>query len=215
MSTIPDLNLIRLFDFYLAVMLMLSMYRRWPVYRDALLLLLGFATRQWPRLLGRLHLHSRVMLTRNTLRPLGLALGLMAAQLTASRLLFPQAQITLRQLTDPWWQLAIALAAFIPMVLVDAYFIIRVGRFNRTETTKYFDKAESWAGTWQAKAVRVGTLGYVNPDRMVDEQVREGLQQLSATVAWAMWWVSTQVTLRLTFGLVLWLLWTLKRSGIT
>src|SRR2546421_337157 len=52
-----DLNLIRLFDFYLAMMLVFSIYRRWPVYRDALLLVVGFLFGRWGRLLTRLHQH--------------------------------------------------------------------------------------------------------------------------------------------------------------
>jgi hypothetical protein len=210
MASVLDINLIRLFDFYLAVMLLLGVYRRWGVYRDALLLLIGFVLGRWGRLLSRLHTHRHEVLNWPTLRPMALALLLMAAQMITSRLVFPQAAITLRDLLDPWWQLALAIAAFAPMAAVDLYFIIRVGRFDHGETVKYFDQAETWAGTWRATAVRTVTLGRVNPNRMVDEQVRDGLKQLGATLSWAMWWVSTQVILRLAFGLTLWLLWALR-----
>ena len=90
--------------------------------------------------------------------------------------------------------------------------LIRVGRFDHTETVKYFDQAETWAGTWRAKGVRIITIGFVNPDRMVDEQVATGLRQLGATLSWAMWWVSTQVILRLAFGLTLWGLWAIRTT---
>src|SRR5207302_1694205 len=109
MASVLDINLLRLFDFYLAVMLLFGVYRRWGVYRDAILLLFGFLLGRWGRLLSRLHSHRRHVLNWPTLRPLALALLLLAAQWIASRILFPQAAITLRELADPWWQLAMAI----------------------------------------------------------------------------------------------------------
>ena len=85
MASVLDINLLRLFDFYLAVML-----------------LFGFLLGRWGRLLSRLHSHRRHVLNWPTLRPLALALLLLAAQWIASRILFPQAAITLRELADPW-----------------------------------------------------------------------------------------------------------------
>ncbi|CAN5199391.1 hypothetical protein BH11PLA2_BH11PLA2_53250 [soil metagenome] len=205
------LNLIRLFDFYLAVMLVLGLFRRWGVYRDVIILLFQFAMHgRWPRLLGRLNTHKKEVLNWRTARPLILVLVLMIVQFIASRLIFPQATVTFEDLCHPGWQIAVVLAAMIPMVAVDLYFVIRVGRFDHGETMKYFDQAETWAGTFRAKLVKTVTLGKVNPDRMVDEQVRDGLRQLGGTVSWAMWWVSAQVVLRLLFGLTLWTMWAVQ-----
>lgn len=203
-------NLLRLFDFYLAVMLMVGFYRRRAVYRDVLLITFGFFLRRWPRLLRRFAQHRRELFNWQTMRPLVFAIILMAVQMLASRILFPNASVTLNQLLDSWWQLALVIVTFVPMAAVDLYFIIRVGSFDHKETVRSFNQAETWAGTWKAKAIRAITLGKVDPNRMVDEQVKEGLQQLGSTMAWAMWWVSTQVTLRLMFGLTLWLMWVLR-----
>ncbi len=211
MSRIPELNLIRLFTFYLALMLVIGLYRRRKVYRDVVLLLGGFFLRRWPRLLGRMNRHRREIVNWPTLGPLVLALGLMGLQMTASRILFPKATITIRDLSHPWWQWVLTIVAAVPMIAVDFYFILRVGRFDHMETVKYFDQAETWAGTLRSKAVRMATFGRVNPDRMVDQQVRDGMKQLGGTLTWVMWWVSTQVTLRLVFGLVLWSMWAINR----
>jgi hypothetical protein len=202
------LNLIRLFDFYLAVMLVLGLYRRGGVYRDVFVLLWAFLKNgRWPRLLSRLNTHKGEVLHRGTLYPAAVAVLLMIVQFIISRVIFPQANLTVKDLLDPWWHGTVMLAAFIPMAAVDLYFLIRVGRFDHTETVKYFDQAETWAGTRRARLVKFVTFGRVNPDRMVDEQVRDGLRQLGGTISWAMWWVSTQVTLRMIFGLTLWLTW--------
>lgn len=210
-----DLNLLRVFDFYLAMMVCISLYRRWGLYRDGVMLTLGFVVRRWPRLLHRLNQYKSEAINRTTLRPLLLTVLLMVVQLFASRLLFPQAKVSVRDLSKSWWQLTLLILAAVPMLLVDFYFILRVGRFDRAETIKYFDRAETWAGTWRARAVRIITLGRVNPDRMVDSQVREGLRQLGATFAWAMWWVSTQLAFRLIFGLTLWMLWYIQQWSST
>lgn len=209
MSRIEAVNLIRAFDFYLAAMFLFSVLRRWAVYRDGLLLGVALCSR-WPRLLARLNQHRAVVLNWPTLRPAALALGLTVAQMIASRLVFPQATIRAADLGDPWWQPVLLGVAFLPMAAIDAYFLISIGRFDRLETEKYFDTAERWAGTWQARAVRVVTFGRVNPDRMVDEQVRDGLQVLGATVVWSMWWINYQILARLGFGLSVWLVWAVR-----
>ena len=57
-----DLNLIRLFDFYLAAMLLLSVYRRRKVYADGVRLFLSTFSRR-KKLLGTLSAHREVLLT--------------------------------------------------------------------------------------------------------------------------------------------------------
>jgi hypothetical protein len=200
------LNLIRVFDFYLAVMFLFSLLRRWRMYRDAVLIVVAVRGR-WPRLMARMAVHRDEVLNWMTVRPVALALMLTVTQMIASRMIWPTAEITGKDLTDAWWKAALVLAAFVPMALVDGYFLIRVGRFDRGETEKYLDRAEKWVGTWRARTVRIVTLGYVNPDRMVDVEVKKSLSQIGASVVWSMRWVSTQIALRLVFGLVLWGTW--------
>ena len=125
----------------------------------------------------------------------------------ASRMIWPTAEMTGRDVATNGWKLLILLAAFVPMAVVDGYFLVRVGRFDRGETEKYFDQAEKWLGSWRARAVRLATFGYMNPEKIVDAEVRKGLSEIGATVVWSMRWVSTQIGLRLLFGLVLWGVW--------
>lgn len=209
MSRLDAANLIRVFDFYLACMALFSFLRRYGVYRDTLRLLIAVRGR-WPRLTDRMRRHKGVLLNWPTLRPLVLALALMTAQWTASRLLWPGATLRVADLYDPWWQLVPFLLGLLPMVLIDGYFLVRVGTFDRAETEKYLDMAEGWTGTWKAKVVRVATLGRVNPDRMVDEELKKGLSVIGQTVNWSMWWVSAQAGARLFCGLVIWSLWAVR-----
>ena len=75
----------------------------------------------------------------------------------------------------------IILVPLVPMLAVDLYFVVRVGRFDHDETVKYFDQAESWLG-WKGPLVRVLTLGIVNPRKMVDEEVKKSLTEMQSTL---------------------------------
>jgi hypothetical protein len=198
-------NLIRLFDFYLALMFLISLVRRWAVYVNALRILVAVRGR-WPKLIQRLREHKSVILNWSFFRPAAIALILMLLQLIASRLLWPQAVLTGPQLQHEWWLVPMILVPMIPMLLVDLYFIFRVGRFDHTETVKYFDQAERWLG-WKGPLVRALTLGIVNPQKMVDDEVKKSLTEMQSTLAASLWWVIAQTTLRLAFGLTLWTVW--------
>jgi hypothetical protein len=203
----PDqpLNLIRLFDFYLVMMFLLSFVRRWDVYWNAIRLLVSVRGR-WPKLLDRLADHKSLLLNWAFFRPAILAFILSVVQLVCSRWIFPKAVITGPQLQQEWWLVLIILVPLVPMLAVDLYFIIRVGKFDHGETVKYFDQAEEWLG-WKGPLVRVLTLGIVNPKKMVDQEVQKSLTEMQTTIASSLWWVITQMSLRLAFGLTLWTLW--------
>ena len=208
MSRFEAANLIRLFDFYLWAMFLLSFARWYRVYFNALGLLVAFRGR-WPKLVNRLAEHHGVLFKAEVIKPLLVAIAMTAVQMMASRLIWPHAELTVYELLESW-TIVLFTIAFLPMLAVDVYFLIRVGQFDRSETEKYFDQAEHWLGSWKAPMIRAATLGYVNPHRMVDNEVKKGLEQIGQTVSWASWWVSGQVACRVAFGLVIWLLWALS-----
>src|SRR6266540_2953007 len=96
------LNLIRVFDFYVTLMFVISLVRRWDVYLNAIRILIGVRGR-WPKLIARLGEHKSLILNRAFFRPAVLALVLTAAQLVASRVIFPQAKLYGEQLRAEWW----------------------------------------------------------------------------------------------------------------
>jgi hypothetical protein len=199
-------NLIRVFDFYLAATLVVSLARRWKLYWDVVVLTVRFRGR-WPRLVSRLKLHHGILLTRDVIRPLTAAVALTLVQFVCSRLVWPTATLTGEAVACHWAMLLpIALAA-VPMLLVDLYFLVRVGSFDRGSTEGYLDQAEHWLGTWKTPAIRLATLGYINPQRMVDEEVLKGLESVGQMVSWASRWAAIQLTFRVLFGLTLWLVW--------
>lgn len=199
-------NLIRLFDFYLAATLVISLVRRYRLYWDTAVLAFGFYGR-WPKLVERLRLHHGVLLTADMLRPLIAAIVLTIVQFVCSRLVWPTATLPTDHVfshSELW--IPIILAA-VPMVLIDLYFLVRVGRFDRDSTEGYLDYAEHWLASWKTPVVRLATLGYVNPQRIVDAEVVKGLESVGRMVGWASRWAAIQLACRVLFGLVMWLAW--------
>ena len=206
MTRLEAANLIRVFDFYLALVFVISLVRRYLVYWDAVCVVVAVRAR-WPRLIDRIRSHHRgALVNPDVLRPVALALGLMLIQVVCSRVIWPHARLTVGAVAASYLGVAVAAAA-VPMLLVDLYFLVRVGRFDRSETETYLDQAEYWLTGWRAPAVRVLTLGYVNPHRIVDEEVQKGLTALGETVGWSARWVAIQVGCRVACGLTIWLLW--------
>ena len=199
------LNLIRVFDFYLALMFLISLVRRREVYWNAIRIL--FAVRgRWPRLVHRLAEHRSLLLNWAFFRPVVLALVLTVVQMICSRMIWPDAVLLGSDLHDEWWKLAVIVAPLIAMLGIDLFFIIRVGRFDHDETVKDLDRAEAWLG-WKGPLVRILTLGMVDPHKQVDEELKKNLAELGSTVKSSMWWVSVQIAARVWFGLALWTVW--------
>jgi hypothetical protein len=208
MNGFASANLIHLFDFYLAAMFVVGTYRRFAQYRATAGLALSLPGR-WPHLFRLVKQHRTVFMTWKTLLPSALALAVWVANTLASRLIWHNARLTGADLMAHWqaWPIALPLGA--AMVALDTYFLIRVGVIDRETTEKYFDQAEHWLTSWHAPAVRVITFGFINPRRMVNDEVRKALLAASDLLNRNLYWVSLQMGLRVAFGLGLWLTWAL------
>ena len=205
------LNLIYFLDFYFTSMFIIGTYRRFNQYRN--IGKLAFAgPGRWPRLLKLIGEHRAIFLTWTTVLPLVLALGLSLAQLTASRFIWPEAGVpphglSVEAFLHHWGALFFVIPLAIGMFGVDLYGLIRVGRFDRAELEKYFDQAEYWLKSPTAHVVRVVTFGFVNPRRMVADEVRKALVAAGNLLNTSLWWWNAQIAFRFFFGLSLWLTW--------
>jgi len=215
-----NLNLIRLFDFYLAALFLLSTYMRYQQY-EAIIRLVRALPDRWPRLLGLIREHHAIFLTWETVFPGLVALGLTLMNMLACRLLWPHASVTIASLWGVKDELGeaggssfilhpssftIVVAALgLAMLCVDLYATFKVGHVDRVQLESYFDQAEYWLRSWVTPVVHIFTLGYINPRKMVSGEVRKALVQASKQLNTTLWWVSLQVTLRIAYGLSLWL----------
>jgi hypothetical protein len=208
MHDFEHLNLINLFDFYLASMFVLGVYRRFGQYRAIGGLALAMPGR-WPRLLELVKQHSMIFLTWATFLPGLLALVLTIVQVLASRVVWHQATLTPHDLADRFFALGVLSLLGSAMLAVDLYWLVVAGKVDQEQMSRYFDEAEHWLGTWKAPVVRIITLGKIDPRQMVTTEVRKALLQASQLINSSLWWVSTQIGLRVLFGLALWLAWAL------
>jgi hypothetical protein len=211
MTWLWNLDLIRFFDFYLAVVFLTSTYLRFRQYRDVASITWAVPGR-WPRLLQLLNQHKTILLTWSFALPTVLAFCLMLIQWLASMYFWHQASLTVGEVTEKplaWPVLAVFGAA---MVGVDLYCTFVVGEVDRTATEKYFDQAEYWLKSWKAPVVRFFTLGRINPRKMVAVEVQKALVDASRLINSSLWWVTAQIGLRVAFGLAMWLTYALTGS---
>ena len=206
LSHLAHANLIRVFDFYLAAMFVLSLYRRFSVYVDTVQLAISLHTK-YPRLASLLKNHKNLFLTGDVLRPTAVVAGLMATQFLLSRVVYPQATITVGGVTEVWWRVLSLACSTLPMVAVDCYFLVRVARIDRPAAEQYLTRAEHWLKSWKGPVIRKVTFGFLNPLEIVNSEVRKAMSQLSQTTRLTFWWIALQVACRMGCGLTIWGLW--------
>jgi hypothetical protein len=212
MGELRSLNLIHLFDFYLAILFLAGILRRLGQYRTVGEMVLAGRTR-WPHLLELVKQYRTIFLTWEVLMPGIIALSLAVSQWLASRLLWPHADLTAGTLAEHWLAFPVCLGLGLAMVYIDVYGIVKIGQLDRTMLEKHFDLAEYWLRSRTAHVVRVFTFGFVNPRKMVNVEVRKALLQVSQMLNNTLWWVSMQIGMRVSFGVALWLSWVLIRSS--
>jgi hypothetical protein len=209
-----DLNLMHFLDFYFALMFCVGTLRRLGQYwKVGELVVIG--PKRWPHLLELITQHRVVFLTWSTLAPALMALGLSLLQLLASRGIWPEAGeppdgLTVQRLLAHWPALLIVIPLSLAMFGMDLYGLCVVGKVDRPLMEKYFDQAEYWLRSHTAHVVRVVTFGYVDPRKMVNEEVQKALATVRELLHFTLWWVTIQVSLRFACGLALWLTWALS-----
>src|SRR5262249_40101617 len=152
MDWLWQLNLLRLFDFYLAVIFLISLAVRVRQYRAILGLVRGVPSR-WPRLFELMRRYHTLFLTSQTLVPALLALALLIVNMLACGLVWPHDNLTLARLFELWPALMVIGPLGTVMSWVDLYTTWDVGEVDRVEVEKYLDQAEYWLKSWTAPVV--------------------------------------------------------------
>jgi hypothetical protein len=209
MSWLLDLRLISFFNVYLGLFFFLGTLARWRQYHTFAVLVHSMPGR-WPRLMKLVGQYRHIFVTWGTVLPLGLMLFLWLANWVASTKLWPHADFTVAELVALWPALPVVALTGTAMVAFDVWGLLRAGRIDREQVEKYFDQAEYWLRSWAAPVVRVFTLGYVHPRRMVAEEVQKALVGASRLINSTLWWVCIQTGLRIAYGLSLWGTYLLK-----
>ncbi len=206
MQRLAALNLIEVFDIYLVLAFIVGTAMRLKQYRTYLSFIFAFPNR-WPRLLELARKHRSVFLTWPTLLPIALTFLLMVVNSLCLRLIFDDAQVTPGELGQHWVALVLLLVLGVAMLVQDFQAMFYVGAFDKAALEKDLDQAEYWLRSWVSPALRILTFGYVNPRKIVNDEVYKALVAASQVVNEQMWRWALQLGTRFAFGLSLWLTW--------
>ncbi|MGH7172648.1 MAG: hypothetical protein ACRELG_20395 [Gemmataceae bacterium] len=206
------LNLIDVFNYYLILCFLVSTGIRIRSYRAILGMI--FASRnRWPKLMEVAKKHRTIFLGWSTLLLIGLAFGLMLGNSLAIRLVWVQAKVSFEDLSGRWLALVVVTLSGGLMLFFDCKAIFRVGTFDRPALELDLDNAESWLKSWMAPAVRMVTLGFINPRKIVGVEVEKALVEANWIMIGGMRRSSLRIGMQLAFGLSLWLTWVFALRG--
>jgi hypothetical protein len=205
MSWLLALHVIRLFNFYLILVFLVTTYARLRDYVKVLDLVRRVPGR-WPRLFQLVKQHWNIFLTGNSFLPLLSSGGLVLGHTVLTRLVWPYADdyLTVERLVLHWPALLLVLPFTAAMIAFDVYGALSAEEIDTAMLAKYFDQAEFWLKAWTAPVVRVFTLGYVNPRQMVKAEVRIALTGASDLLNTTLWWMAWQAGVRIACGASLW-----------
>lgn len=206
------LNLIDVFNYYLILCFLVSTGIRIRSYRAILGMI--FASRnRWPKLMEVAKKHRAIFLGWPTLLVIGLAFGLMLSNSLAIRLVWVQAKVSFEELSGRWLPFVAVIVSGGLMLFLDCKAIFSVGNFDRAALELDLDKAESWLKSWMAPAVRMVTLGFINPRKIVGVEVEKALVEANWIMIGGMGRSSLRTGMQLAFGLSLWLTWVFALRG--
>lgn len=201
------MNLLRLFEFYLAAMFVIGLVRRYALYHAVIRLGIVLA-RRYRKLFGKVREQSTALMTGSMLLPVVVTLLLWIMQAVLTRVIFPHAELTMVEVGRHWWTIAVIVLPAIVVLAIDVYFLFRVGSIDTAQAEKYFHQAESWLDTWKSTAVRTITFGKINPQKIVDAEVKKALDAGGRLIHTTLWWTVVQTASRVLLGLGLWFAWT-------
>jgi hypothetical protein len=204
MAWLFQLELIRFFEFHLAVVFLLGTALRIRQYL-AVTALIRSAPRRWPKLMANISRNLGVLVTPQTLLPAVLAGGLLVLHVLACRTIWPHAEVRVESLAVVWPVMPFVLVFGVAMTVFDLFTLTQVGTLDRQQSEKYLDDAEGWLRSWAAPLVSVITFGFINPRKIVDVEVKKALEELNKILHATLWTTSIQAGLRLAYGVSLWI----------
>ncbi len=196
------LNLIDAFSYYLVLAFVTGTILRARNYRAMVGMVYNSADR-WPKLRALASTHRAIFVRWPTVLPVVLTLLLTLANAYASHFVWSYARVTPYDLLAHPAGLVAVLVAGGFMGLLDFRAVFVFVRLDRAAVEALLDRAEHWLVSWKSPTVRVLSFGLINPRRIVGEQVRQGLVDVSLAMNGQLWDFSFQMLARFAFGLAL------------
>jgi hypothetical protein len=212
LTMLNTLNLLDAFNYYLILAFFVSTGIRIRMYLAVVGVVFASPSR-WPKLLELVKKHRTIFLGWPMLLNIGLAFVLMLGNSLAFHLVWASAKVSFDDLWVRWLPLAAVIIFGGLMLFLDCWGILSAREFNRQAVEENLDRAESWLKSWMAPAVRMVTLGFINPRKIVGEKVQALLVNANWKMIGGLWWMSLRMGMQLALGLSLWLTWAFALRG--
>jgi len=200
------LNLLDAFNYYLILAFVVGTGLRFRTYQAIVGLVFACPSR-WPKLLELVKKHRTILLGWPMLLAMGAAFALMLGNSLAIHLVWAPAKVTFEDLGARWLPMGAVVLSGGLLLLLDCQAIYRMKHFDRAALEEKLDRAESWLESWIGPALRVATLGLVNPRKIVGSKVEKVLVDANWIIIGGMWQTSLRIGMQLALGLSLWLTW--------
>ena len=201
-----NVNLIAALDWYLMLTFVLSTIRRLSQYRAMLAVIFAVPSR-WPKLFRLVQEHRTILLTWPTLAPVAVTFLIMLLHSIAYRGIWQTARVTPADISQHWLALVSVPLFGAAMLWLDFTAIFQVADFDRAALERDLDQAEYWLRSWITPTLSFLTFGFLNPRKIVSEEVRKALVSAGRDLNMMMWRMSLQIGVRLLFSLALWMTW--------
>jgi hypothetical protein len=210
LEALGSLNLIRCFDWYLLIVLFSGLFMRIVHYREIIGMVWKFSGR-WPNLYALIKGHRAVFFSWSTLLPASITLTLWIVHMTACRLLWPQAELSIADLLGWILSLLEVIALGSIMIGFDIYLAFKFVEWDHAEVERALDRAEFWMRSWASNLLRLVTFGKINPRKMVNTEIKKLLEETTKQVNVSLWLMTAQVGVRIAFGLLLWTIYLIHK----
>lgn len=205
-----DVNLIDAFNYYLIIAFVVGTILRTRNYL-AMTRLIYQSKHRWPKLRALAKADWAIFLRWSTVFPMAATLVLTIGNTWASHFVWTDARVTFQDL----WSHSLAFIAVgvtaALMGFLDFKAVFLFAQVDRPTIEAILDRAEHWLVSWKAPAVRVLSLGFIHPRRIVGEQVHQALVDASVGIGGQLWYLSLQIVLRIALGLALWITWVVNQ----
>ena len=198
------MDILTWYEYYLFLVVIVSIALRYHLLRDILLLARKFPER-WPKLLQMLLEHKWSLINKVTIIPVSIAIVMALLHTVCNRWLWMASELKISELSyHP--MLCIPLIVFSGwMLFLDIQVLSRATQFKKDELEQLLDRGEFALSTPVDWTVRLFTLGLISPTRVVEHKLEEALELECDQIVTQMrgWYLRTAV--RVLFGTCCWI----------
>jgi hypothetical protein len=200
---VAAINLMASYERYLVLTFVLSLLLRFRQYHTNVRFAWAFP-QQWPNVLEVIKKHSDIFLRWTTLLPVAVTLVILLTHTVCYRLVWSEAVVTPGGLREHLVVAAFLLPVSLWMICLDLSTLFRASQLDFAEIEKNLSKGEFALTSRALSALRVASLGFFNPRKLVENRVADSLHGVRlALLAQLRRW-SFHTAVRITFGFLLW-----------